>query len=159
MTGARFACRQAVLADLDTLVPLFDQYRQFYKQSSDLAAARAFLLDRIRNAQSVLFLAHDGDTPLGFVQMYPSFESISLGRKFIFNDLFVAPEGRQRGVGKALVKAAAAYARALGCNSLGLSTARDNHTAQALYRATGWELEETYIEFNLPLSVQPDPHQ
>ena len=159
MTGPRFACRQAVLADLDTLAPLFDQYRQFYKQPGDLPAARAFLLERIRNAQSVLFLAHDGDTALGFVQMYPCFESISLGRKFIFNDLFVAPEGRRRGVGKALVKAAAAYARALGCNSLGLSTARDNHSAQALYRATGWELEETYIEFNLPLSVQPDPHQ
>jgi GNAT superfamily N-acetyltransferase len=153
----QFTCRQAVLADIDTLVVLFDQYRQFYKQRSDPQGARAFLLDRIRNAQSVLFLAHDGDTPLGFVQMYPSFESISLGRKFIFNDLYVTQEARKRGVGKALIDAAAGYARALGCNSLGLSTARDNHTAQALYRATGWELEETYIEFNLPLSVQPDP--
>ncbi len=155
----QFTCRQAVLADIDTLVVLFDQYRQFYRQASDTQGARAFLLERIGNAQSVLFLAHDGDTPLGFVQMYPSFESISLGRKFIFNDLYVAQEARKRGVGKALIEVAAGYARALGCNSLGLSTARDNHTAQALYRATGWELEETYIEFNLPLPVRPDPDQ
>jgi hypothetical protein len=38
--------RQAVLADIDTLAPLFDRYRQFYGRASDLLAARAFLLAR-----------------------------------------------------------------------------------------------------------------
>ncbi len=88
---------------------------------------------------------------LGFVQMYPVFESIAMRRKFIFNDFFVLEQGRKRGVGKGLIEACAAYARALGASSLGLSTARDNHTAQALYRATGWQAEEVYVEFNLPL--------
>lgn len=143
--------RQAVLADLDTLAPLFDQYRQFYRQAADLAGARAFLLERFRHAESVLMIAHDSERALGFVQMYPVFESIAMKRKFIFNDFFVLEAGRRRGVGKGLIEASASLARTLGASSLGLSTARDNHTAQALYRATGWEPEEVYIEFNLKL--------
>ena len=44
--------------DLDDLVPLFDGYRQFYGQRSDLAAARAFLNDRIERDESVIYLAY-----------------------------------------------------------------------------------------------------
>lgn len=143
--------RQAVVADLDALVPLFDQYRQFYKQPSDLSGAHAFLLERFRHAQSWIFIAHDGERALGFAQMYPVFESIAMKRKFIFNDFFVVEQGRKRGVGKGLIEACAAFARSLGANSLGLSTARDNLSAQTLYRATGWEPEEVYIEFSLAL--------
>ncbi len=38
----------------------------------------------------MLFLAHEGDTVLGFTQLYPTFSSVSLARVFVFNDLFVA---------------------------------------------------------------------
>jgi len=41
--------RQAVLADLEALIPLFDAYRQFYKQASDLQAARVFLQDKFNH--------------------------------------------------------------------------------------------------------------
>ncbi len=148
---SKITIRQAVLADLDNLAPLYDQYRQFYKQASDPAGARAFLLERFKHAESVIFIAHDQHGSLGFVQMYPVFESIAMRRRFIFNDLFVVETGRKRGIGKGLIEACAAYGRSLGAGSLGLSTARDNYTAQGLYRATGWELEEVYLEFNLTL--------
>ena len=117
--------RQAVLADLDTLAPLFDQYRQFYKKASDPAGARAFLLERFQHGESVLFIAHDQQHALGFVQMYPAFESIAMRRKFIFNDFFVVKQGRMRGIGKGLIEACADFARGVGAGSLGLSTARD----------------------------------
>ena len=57
--------RQAVLADLDALVPLFDGYRQFYGQTSDEAAARAFLRARFEHGESFVFIALDGETPVG----------------------------------------------------------------------------------------------
>ena len=41
--------RQAVISDLDALVPLFDSYRQFYGQTSDATAAREFLQDRFQH--------------------------------------------------------------------------------------------------------------
>jgi hypothetical protein len=45
--------RQATIFDVDLLAPLFDAYRQFYRQPSDLELARQFLFDRLRNDQSI----------------------------------------------------------------------------------------------------------
>ena len=51
------AVRQATVADLHLLVPLFDAYRQFYRQPSDPAGAHRFLLERFAHNQSVSFSA------------------------------------------------------------------------------------------------------
>ena len=65
--------RQAILADLEALIPLFDAYRQFYKQASDLQAARVFLQDKFNHGESVIFLAWEGPKAVGFTQLFPSF--------------------------------------------------------------------------------------
>ena len=130
--------RQATIADLDALVPLFDGYRQFYKASCDLDAARRFLADRFHHQQSVVFLAEADGKAVGFTQLYPSFTSLGMARTFILNDLFVAPEARGLGVGKALLAAARDYAAKDGALRLSLVTGHDNHAAQALYEQQGW---------------------
>jgi GNAT superfamily N-acetyltransferase len=142
---------QASLADLDLLVPMFDQYRQFYDRDSNPAAVRTFLAERLTNGDSVLFLAQDGEEALGFTQLYPSFSSVSMARTFILNDLFVAENARRRGVGKSLIDAAIRHATATGAIRLGLSTAKANETAQALYQETGWVREEAFVAYNLGL--------
>ncbi|TME71025.1 MAG: GNAT family N-acetyltransferase, partial [Chloroflexi bacterium] len=63
--------RRAGVGDLDDVAPLFDGYRQFYGQPSDLAAARAFLAERLRRDESVIFVAIADDVTLGFTQLYP----------------------------------------------------------------------------------------
>jgi len=144
--------RQASIADLDLLTPLFDAYRQFYGKPADLALARDFLLERFRHQQSVLFLALDGDgSALGFTQLYPSFSSVSAARTFILNDLYVAPQARRLGVGARLLQAAAEYGRALGAVRLSLSTAVDNETAQALYATQGWVRDTKFQAYTLAL--------
>ena len=40
---------QASVDDLAALTPMFDGYRQFYGQPSDLYVAREFLLERLYN--------------------------------------------------------------------------------------------------------------
>lgn len=141
--------RQATLADLGELAPLFDAYRQFYDQGSDLATARAFLLARFEHGQSTVFIAHDGEQAIGFTQLYPSFSSVSLARTFILNDLFVDAAHRQRGVGSALMAAAKAHAQTLGAIRLTLSTARDNTVAQSTYAANGWQRDERFVVYHL----------
>lgn len=150
-TNSTFTVRQAVLADLDLLAPMLDKYRQFYQRSSDVAAARAFLSDRFNHGESVLFIAEEGNAALGFTQMFPTFSSVSLVRAFVFNDLFVTEASRRRGVGKALIEAASSYAKSLGAKFLTLSTAKTNERAHALYESTGWEREETFVEYILML--------
>lgn len=143
--------RQAVLADLADLAPLFDAYRQFYGQRSDVEAARAFLRERFDHGESTLFIAHDGGTPAGFAQLYPIFSSTSLRRAFILHDLFVSPKHRRSGVGSGLLAAAAEFGRAVGAQSLSLSTAVTNTTAQSVYESAGWRRDNEFLVYELVL--------
>ncbi|WP_264777102.1 GNAT family N-acetyltransferase [Deinococcus aetherius] len=136
---------------LNALVPLFDGYRQFYGQPSDPEGARAFLAERLDRGESVIFLALDGETPVGFTQLYPSFTSVGMRRLWILNDLFVAPGGRRRGTGQALLARARQHGIETGAARLTLSTAIDNAAAQALYEAQGWRQDEGFYTYNLPL--------
>ena len=58
---------------------------------------------------------------------------------------------RRQGVAAALLREAAAHARALGAASLSLSTALDNAPAQALYESQGWERDRQFCEYTLRL--------
>ena len=52
--------------------------------------------ERLANAESVIFLAvDDAGRAIGLVQLYPSFSSVSAGRVYVLNDLFIAPEARR----------------------------------------------------------------
>jgi ribosomal protein S18 acetylase RimI-like enzyme len=88
---------------------------------------------------------------VGFTQLYPVFSSVSCTRKYLLNDLFVVPAARRSGAGRALLVAAADFARAQGAASLSLSTGVDNATAQRLYESLGWTRDESYYEYNLTL--------
>lgn len=147
-----FQIRQATLLDLDKLAPLFDGYRQFYGQPSDLARARDFLAERLRHHESLVLLALDEHgAGLGFTQLYPLFSSVRTVRTWLLNDLFVTATARRQGVGAALLKAAAEQAHALGAASLSLSTALDNVPAQALYESLGWQRDHQFCEYSLTL--------
>ena len=140
--------RQATVADLDALAPLFDGYRQFYGRTADPVAARQFLLDRFNHGESVIFVAHRDGVPVGFTQLYPSFSSVSMARIFILNDLYVTEAGRRSGVASALIAAAVEFAKTVGAVRLTLSTAVTNHSAQALYSAMGWTKDEQFFVYN-----------
>jgi ribosomal protein S18 acetylase RimI-like enzyme len=145
--------RQATIGDLEKLVPLFDNYRQFYGRTSNLRAAREFLLARFDNHESIVFIAHEGERAVGFTQLYPSFSSISLARIFILNDLFVHEQARRKGVASALMSAAVEFATTMGATRLSLSTAMTNHAAQALYRSAGWERDDQFWVYDFAIST------
>lgn len=139
----------AGLEHLEALAPLFDGYRQFYKQESDLTGAKAFLEARLQREESVVFLALEGTEALGFTQLYPSFSSVSMARLWILNDLFVNPAARGKGVGEALLARAAEFARETGAVGLQLETATDNYPAQGLYQRAGWRRETAFYTYVL----------
>ncbi|MBT8301931.1 MAG: GNAT family N-acetyltransferase [Maribacter sp.] len=128
---------QASLENVEELVPLFDQYRLFYKQNSDLPGAKAFLTDRFNNNESVIFLAYLNDIPVGFVQLYPMFSSVSMQNSYVLNDLFVMATYRKKQIGEALLNKAKAFCIAKNAKGLALETAIDN-PAQKLYEKLNW---------------------
>jgi GNAT superfamily N-acetyltransferase len=140
--------RQAVLADVDKLTVLFDQYRQFQGKPAELAACRAFLHDRFSHGESVVFLGMHGEKPVGFAQLYPSFSSTALARVFILNDLFVVNEGRRTGVASALLKAVEDYAWSFGACRVSLNVAQVNVSAQDLYQASAWVRDSEFFMYH-----------
>jgi ribosomal protein S18 acetylase RimI-like enzyme len=132
---------------------LFDAYRQFYKQSSDYSGAHRFITDRLKASESMIFLAtlEEGkeSRAVGFVQLYPAFSSISMKRLWILNDLFVIPEARKLGVGKALMESARQLAVSTAAKELILETAIDNLAAQGLYEKLGYKRDVEFHRYAL----------
>ena len=147
-TPAVVTVRQARSADLDAVAPLFDAYRQFYRQPADLQLAKAFIGERMRAGESTVLLAEDAHgEAIGFCQLYPSFCSVAAAPIHVLYDLFVGPEARGTGAGRALMQAAQDFAAAAGSARMDLTTARDNSRAQALYEACGWQRDEVFLTY------------
>ncbi|NNJ88634.1 MAG: GNAT family N-acetyltransferase [Eudoraea sp.] len=123
---------------IPVLAPLLDAYRVFYKQDSDIKGATQFLEERLQKNESVLFLSLNGEEATGFVQLFPSFSTVSLQPIFILNDLYVVKAHRKMGIGEALLRTSQEYCQLKGFKGLALETALDN-PAQALYERMGWQ--------------------
>jgi ribosomal protein S18 acetylase RimI-like enzyme len=141
--------RSARPEDLAEIARLFDAYRGFYRQQSDRVAAERFLRERFARGDSHVFVAERASGGLaGFTQLYPSLSSVSLARIFVLNDLFVDPDVRRSGVGRALLEAAHDFAKRQGVVRVTLETARDNTSAQRLYEALGYERDTAFFRYH-----------
>ncbi|MGQ0383702.1 MAG: GNAT family N-acetyltransferase [Gammaproteobacteria bacterium] len=144
--------RLATLEDLDGVTPLFDAYRQFYQRPADLPLARRYLQERMQRRESVIFVAEDESSRLvGFTQLYPTFCSVRAAPTFVLYDLFVEPQARGTGAGRALMQAAEDYSAGTGAARLELSTAKTNAVAQKLYESQGWRRDEAFFVYNKTL--------
>jgi ribosomal protein S18 acetylase RimI-like enzyme len=139
--------QKAALNELNSLTELFDSYRVFYDQESDLEGARAFLKERLINEDSVVFIAYDESNPVGFVQLYPTFSSVSMKRSWVLNDLYVNASARKKGFGEKLIKKAIEFAEETGAKGVSLETGDDNVTAQSLYEKIGFKKESNYFYY------------
>jgi ribosomal protein S18 acetylase RimI-like enzyme len=132
--------------DLADLLPLMRGYSDFYEvEPSDdalLALSRALIANP--EHEGIQFIARDGDTALGFATVYWMWSTSRAARIGVMNDLFTAPEARRRGVGEALIQQCLEAVRERGAVVLQWQTARDNHTAQALYERVGGIREQWY---------------
>jgi GNAT superfamily N-acetyltransferase len=129
---------EANLNDISRIAKLFDDYRIFYKQQSDVTGAKDFLFDRISNNESVIFYAESAGNVIGFVQLYPIFSSVKMRRCWLLNDLFVVKNARRQGVAAALLEKAKAFGQEKNASRLLLQTGSENIEAQSLYEKNNW---------------------
>ncbi|MGI2292967.1 GNAT family N-acetyltransferase [Paenibacillus sp. GXUN7292] len=144
---------QVQLEQIEKAAYLFNEYRVFYGQPSDLQGAVLFLKERTMNEQSVIYLAEDtaSQHAAGFLQLYPSFSSISMKRTWILNDLYVTEPYRKQGVAQMLLDTAKELAVSSNVKGLGLSTAVDNIQAQRLYEKNGYKRDNEFFHYFLSL--------
>ncbi|MBO6504343.1 MAG: GNAT family N-acetyltransferase [Kordiimonadaceae bacterium] len=148
---------QASAEDVDDLAPLFDAYRQFYEQASNVRLAHTYLSERLANDESVLFIARGADgTAVGFTQLYPSFCSVEAQKAWVLYDLYVSSNARRQGVAEQLMNAAQRFANQSGACWLRLETAHSNIPGQTLYEKLGWEKDEDFYTYFYHLADDED---
>lgn len=135
----------AKLKDLNTLTVLFNSYRMFYNQESDIVAAKRFLTQRFIKSDSVIYVAHVNDKAVGFTQLFPLYSSVSMKPMYLLNDLFVDSNYRNQGIGETLINRAKQLCKTENNKGLAIHTAIDN-PAQHLYERLGF-VKDTDLQF------------
>lgn len=85
-------------------------------------------------------VAWDGDAAVGFALFFHNYSTFLARRGLYLEDLFVVPEARGRGFGKALIAHCARVAVTRGCGRFEWTVLDWNEPAIAFYRALGAEL-------------------
>jgi GNAT superfamily N-acetyltransferase len=131
--------RPLAQSDREAWLPLWRGYLTFYQASvPDEATAETWR--RLTDPQGPIrgFGAVDDDGRLiGFVHYLFHPVTWSASDRCYLEDLFVSPEARGSGAGRALIEAVYEAADAVGANQVYWLTAEDNTTARRLYDRIG----------------------
>lgn len=87
-------------------------------------------------------LAEQGQTPIGLALFFQTYSIHAAAPGYYLEDLFVLPDYRQQGVGKALLRALADYALRQNARQLRWSVLDWNELAIAFYRRIGADISE-----------------
>ena len=75
--------------EYELVADMFNKYRIFYKQPSDIELAKEYLKERLANNEAQFFVAYDSITfeLLGFTLLYARFSSVSAIKNWHIGDL------------------------------------------------------------------------
>lgn len=138
---------------LEQVTALLDQYRVTCGRPSDLPEARHFVFSRMTCHDSVIFLAVDEDeTPLGFLQLYPSFSTLTLHPILVLSDLYVVPDVRRQHVARRLMEEAILFAKERNDPYLALDNHQNDLPVQRLCNHFGFHPQEAFGRYHLALN-------
>src|SRR2546423_14070918 len=119
-TPENFQIRPAGVEDVPIILELIRDLATYERAPNEVTATEEQLVDVLfgeRPAAEVL-LAFEGESPVGFAVFFHNF-STWLGRPGLYlEDLFVKPEDRGKGYGRALLVERAKIARDRGCGRI-----------------------------------------
>src|SRR5205809_1631856 len=134
-----FKIRPACLEDVPVILQLIHDLATYERAPDEVSATEEQLVEVLfgeRPAAEVL-LVFEGESPVGFAVYFYNF-STWLGRPGLYlEDLFVKPEKRGKGYGRALLVELAKIARDRGCGRMEWAVLNWNEPAIKFYRALG----------------------
>ena len=136
---AELEIRPATERDVPLILSLIRELAEYERLSHEIVATEEILRDSLfgeRPAAEVL-LGYVGDDPAGFALFFHNFSTF-LGRPGIYlEDLYVRPEFRGAGIGRAMLVHLARLARERGCGRLEWSVLDWNEPAIGFYKSLG----------------------
>jgi GNAT superfamily N-acetyltransferase len=146
-----FGIRPAHVEDVPIILQLIRDLATYERAPNEVSATEEELVDVLfgeRPAAEVL-LAFEGKSPVGFAVYFYNF-STWLGRPGLYlEDLFVKPENRGKGYGRAFLIELAKIARDRGCGRMEWAVLDWNEPAIKFYRALGAKPMDEWTVFRL----------
>jgi GNAT superfamily N-acetyltransferase len=151
MKTENFAIRPATAADVPIILELIRALATYERAPNDVTATEDGLSKVLfgeKPAAEVL-LAFENETAVGFAVFFHNF-STWLGRPGLYlEDLFVRPEDRGKGYGRALLIHLAKIARDRGCGRMEWAVLDWNEPAIQFYRKLGAKSMDEWTVFRL----------
>ena len=151
MKKENFTIRPATVADVPIILELIRALATYERAPNEVTATEENLVEVLfgeRPAAEVL-LAFENETAVGFAVFFHNF-STWLGRPGLYlEDLFVRPEDRGKGYGRALLIQLAKIARDRGCGRMEWAVLDWNKPAIEFYRKLGAKPMDEWTVFRL----------
>jgi GNAT superfamily N-acetyltransferase len=146
-----FQIRPAGVGDVPIILELIRDLATYERAPDEVSATEEQLIEALfgeRPAAEVL-LALEGETPVGFAVYFYNF-STWLGRAGLYlEDLFVKPEKRGKGYGRALLVELAKIARDRSCGRMEWAVLNWNEPAIKFYQTLGAKPMNEWTVFRL----------
>jgi GNAT superfamily N-acetyltransferase len=149
-TAGHTSVRSATAQDAALLLELFGALADYEHLRHELHATEAQIVDALfgeRPAARALIAERDS-RPAGYALFFPTFSSFMATRGIWLEDLFVLPEQRGAGVGRALLAAVAACVPEAG-GRLEWAALDWNELALGFYRGIGARLMDEWTSLRL----------
>ena len=146
-----FEIRPAHVNDVPIILQLIRDLADYERAPYEVVATEEQLVDVLFGERRVaeLLLAFEKESPAGFAVYFYNF-STWLGRPGLYlEDLFVRPEQRRKGYGRALLVELAKIARDRGCGRMEWAVLDWNEPAIKFYRALGAKPMDEWTVFRL----------
>ena len=148
---SNFEIRPARVEDVPVILELIRELATYERAPDEVTATEEQLVDVLFGQKPVaeVLLAFEGKSPIGFAVFFHNF-STWLGRPGLYlEDLFVKPEKRGKGYGRALLVDLAKIARDRACGRMEWAVLNWNEPAIKFYRALGAEPLDEWTVFRL----------
>src|SRR5262250_2405490 len=123
--------------------------REFYEQQHmrfDENTARGAINRLLKSPEhGQIYLIFRGPVLAGYFVLTFCFSLEFHGRFALLDELYIREPFRHRGLGKAVMAFAENSCRHAGVKALRLEVGEDNHTAQALYTASGLQKDSRFL--------------
>ncbi|MCH8928235.1 MAG: GNAT family N-acetyltransferase [Candidatus Marinimicrobia bacterium] len=146
-----FEIREAVVDDLPLILRFIKDLAEYERMKDDVITTEEILKHSIfgEGSNTSVLLAFYNDEPVGFAIYFYNFSSF-LGKKGIYlEDLFVQPDARGKGFGKALLIRLAEIARDEDCGRLEWAVLDWNEPAIDFYKNLGAVQMDEWTVFRL----------
>lgn len=143
--------RPATAADSATILSLIQALAEYEKLSHEVVATAETLRETLfgERPQAEAIIAEWEGQPAGFALFFHNYSTFLSRRGLYLEDLFVKPELRGRGIGKALFTRLARIAVERGCGRFEWSVLDWNEPAIGFYEALGAEPMSEWTVFRL----------